>query len=293
LAEKPDPFPPAGWYPDPAAGAAARRWWDGAQWTEHRTQLGVRRAPWSPLDKALLVLLVLSALLPVGLLVAHDGICAFAPCDPADRLGVTKAQDGVVELVLYPCSGDRAVTAAVVSAGPDDIVDTNDDRTFWRVSGRATADAVRFRVGREPPDGFRQVTPLIEPLPRTGLTAVVETGIFHSQGFTAQNLQPEVITYLGRPRTPLQFERKVRRSASCKDFTEQGPPAWEGPAILASWSVALVVATWLVLRRRKTAPTAGRRAGSLAAAFPIAAAQVAEAKRRHGRPRPYVPLPTM
>jgi hypothetical protein len=28
------PSTPAGWYPDPAGGAQ-RRWWDGAQWTDH------------------------------------------------------------------------------------------------------------------------------------------------------------------------------------------------------------------------------------------------------------------
>ncbi len=27
--------PPAGWYPDPHAGAGGQRWWDGYRWTEH------------------------------------------------------------------------------------------------------------------------------------------------------------------------------------------------------------------------------------------------------------------
>jgi hypothetical protein len=36
LTDSPPPVPPAGWYPDPAGGPA-RRYWDGARWTEQTT----------------------------------------------------------------------------------------------------------------------------------------------------------------------------------------------------------------------------------------------------------------
>lgn len=36
VTNSPPPVPPAGWYPDPAGGPA-RRYWDGARWTEHTT----------------------------------------------------------------------------------------------------------------------------------------------------------------------------------------------------------------------------------------------------------------
>lgn len=39
--------PPAGWYPDPE-NAGQQRYWDGAQWTEHRAPLASQQpAPWS------------------------------------------------------------------------------------------------------------------------------------------------------------------------------------------------------------------------------------------------------
>ncbi|WP_168197104.1 DUF2510 domain-containing protein [Agromyces laixinhei] len=38
---------PAGWYPDPN-DAAAQRWWDGAQWTEHRAAAPVTAYPAAP-----------------------------------------------------------------------------------------------------------------------------------------------------------------------------------------------------------------------------------------------------
>lgn len=63
---------PAGWYADPYGGDA-RRWWDGARWTEHLAYPAPHQ-PWRdprPLVPFLVTGLVFSALARIGTLAAH------------------------------------------------------------------------------------------------------------------------------------------------------------------------------------------------------------------------------
>jgi hypothetical protein len=212
-----------------------------------------RRTPWSRVDRALLVIALIAALTPFGLHAAHAGVCGFLPCTPTDRLGVTRSADGDMQLLLYPCTGDRATRAALIASGVDGRLYTGDDEVLWEVTGDAALDALTFTIGGSPPNGFRETIPVSAPV-RGDVMAVIETRIDHRQSVDFGELQPGLVGYMGQQWSIDGWEREVRRSASCSDFTEQRAPTWHRTVTWTSWVLAAGLAARLLVPRHARSP---------------------------------------
>jgi hypothetical protein len=81
-------LPPAGWYPDPQ-GASARRYWDGAQWTDHVAPTSSEASSLAPAAAPAIAPVVSTTPLPTGVRSTDGqaaGVAAVAPRRGLSRL---------------------------------------------------------------------------------------------------------------------------------------------------------------------------------------------------------------
>jgi hypothetical protein len=148
--------------------------------------------------------------------VAMVWVLALTACDRfsnVDRIGVTKGDDGSVQIVYMACDYER-LTAVSLYDGHDPTTGA-DNELVWEIRSAAGADGGGFTVGSQP-EGWVETVPFDGTLPTNSVAAVeIEDSIGSAIDFAPTDLEPGQVfanTQTKSNMDPDAFEQRARES---------------------------------------------------------------------------------